>query len=64
MNLEVPYEVSCPYCLESFTVFIDLSQGDSTYIEDCQVCCQPIQFALSDIDIENESFSLNLLAMD
>jgi hypothetical protein len=25
---------------------VDLSGGDQTYIEDCQVCCRPISFNL------------------
>lgn len=25
-------------------VFIDVSVGDQEYIEDCQVCCRPIEF--------------------
>ena len=25
---------------------IDLSSGSTSYIEDCQVCCQPIEFTL------------------
>jgi len=24
---------------------VDLSAGAFTYVEDCQVCCQPIEFA-------------------
>ena len=36
--------VQCPYCGESFETLLDLSAGSASYIEDCQVCCQPIQF--------------------
>jgi hypothetical protein len=36
--------IQCPYCGESFETLIDLSAGSATYIEDCQVCCQPIEF--------------------
>ena len=36
--------IHCPYCGEPFETLIDLSAGSSTYIEDCQVCCQPIEF--------------------
>jgi hypothetical protein len=36
--------VQCPYCGESFETLIDLSAGSATYLEDCQVCCQPIEF--------------------
>ncbi|WP_455374751.1 CPXCG motif-containing cysteine-rich protein [Kaarinaea lacus] len=40
------YTVSCPYCGESFETSIDTSQGNQAYIEDCYVCCRPIQFYL------------------
>ena len=36
--------VHCPYCGEPFETLIDLSAGSASYIEDCQVCCQPIEF--------------------
>jgi hypothetical protein len=38
------HQVQCPYCGEPFETLIDLSAGSATYIEDCQVCCQPIEF--------------------
>ncbi|MEJ0006375.1 MAG: CPXCG motif-containing cysteine-rich protein [Steroidobacteraceae bacterium] len=38
------HQVFCPYCGEPFETLIDLSAGSATYIEDCQVCCQPIEF--------------------
>ena len=34
--------VTCPYCWESITLELDLSQGDQTCVEDCPVCCEPI----------------------
>ncbi|CRM54340.1 CPXCG motif-containing cysteine-rich protein [Pseudomonas fluorescens] len=36
----------CPYCGETVETTVDLSGGDQTYIEDCQVCCRPIIFNL------------------
>ena len=36
----------CPYCGEEVDTTVDLSAGDQTYIEDCQVCCRPIVFVL------------------
>ena len=42
--------VQCPYCGEAFETVIDLSSGSTRYIEDCQVCCQPIEFALEVAD--------------
>ena len=40
------HSISCPYCGESFDTNIDTSQGNQAYIEDCYVCCRPIQFYL------------------
>ena len=37
----------CPYCGEEVETTVDLSAGDQTYIEDCQVCCRPWQVHLS-----------------
>ena len=42
--------VQCPYCGEMFETLIDLSGGSTSYIEDCQVCCRPIQFRLEVAD--------------
>jgi hypothetical protein len=41
--------VQCPYCGESFETAVDCSAGAFRYIEDCQVCCQPIELA-GDVD--------------
>lgn len=35
-------ETTCPYCWETIPLFLDLSAGSQTYVEDCSVCCQPI----------------------
>jgi hypothetical protein len=37
--------VPCPYCGGSFETAVDWSAGAFRYIEDCQVCCQPIELA-------------------
>ena len=39
-------DVECPHCGETFTALIDASEGDSEYIQDCEVCCAPILFAV------------------
>jgi hypothetical protein len=31
-------EVECPYCGESFSIAVDTSIDEQTYIEDCFVC--------------------------
>jgi hypothetical protein len=43
MNLEEDVEVVCPYCGAIFTAFVDTSAGGYATIEDCQVCCRPIE---------------------
>jgi hypothetical protein len=35
--------IDCPYCWERYETQVDLSAGSFTYVEDCQVCCQPIE---------------------
>lgn len=42
MNLLEETELMCPYCGERFTVLVDCSVTEQSYVEDCQVCCQPI----------------------
>ena len=37
--------VQCPHCGEAFETAVDLSAGSFRYVEDCQVCCQPIELA-------------------
>ena len=44
--LERFVDIECPYCAEAITARIDLSAGPQSYIEDCQVCCQPIALSL------------------
>lgn len=46
MNLVVEQEIVCPHCGEAYPTNIDTSQGAHTTIEDCAVCCAPIQLAV------------------
>jgi hypothetical protein len=54
---ETTAEVSCPYCGETITVFLDLSVESQSYIEDCSVCCQPMTISYSVADGELASVS-------
>jgi hypothetical protein len=38
--------IHCPYCGEGFETQVDLSAGSQSYVEDCAVCCKPIEIAL------------------
>lgn len=57
------HQVHCPYCGEPFESLLDLSAGSATYIEDCQVCCQPIEFKV-DVDHSGALASLTLARGD
>jgi len=39
--------IQCPYCGENVDVLIDASVPQQSYIEDCQVCCRPINFVVT-----------------
>ena len=36
----------CCYCGETISMLFDLSINNQSYIEDCEVCCNPIQIKL------------------
>ncbi len=39
-------DVTCPFCAEQFSIVVDCSVDHQIYVEDCFVCCKPIQFHL------------------
>ncbi|WP_421753495.1 CPXCG motif-containing cysteine-rich protein [Croceimicrobium sp.] len=41
---------TCPYCFTEVSILVDLSVAEQSYIEDCERCCNPIEFSLQ---IEN-----------
>jgi cysteine-rich CPXCG protein len=56
-------QVECPYCGEPFTTVLDLSTGSASYIEDCYICCQPIEFDVV-VSLEGALDSLELRRTD
>ena len=38
--------VYCPYCGEPISVLLNPEDVGLDYIEDCQVCCRPIEFSI------------------
>ncbi|MDG4714622.1 MULTISPECIES: CPXCG motif-containing cysteine-rich protein [Winogradskyella] len=46
----------CPYCWEQISMLIDVSQNQQTYIEDCEICCNPIQVSITISDQQIVSF--------
>ena len=41
-------DIYCPYCGEGITALLNPEEEGSDYIEDCEVCCRPIEFHLLD----------------
>ncbi len=39
--------IACPYCGESIEIVVDDSVEHQQYIEDCSVCCRPINVEVS-----------------
>jgi hypothetical protein len=33
----------CPYCWEEISMLLDTTVSNQVYIEDCEVCCNPIE---------------------
>jgi hypothetical protein len=43
----VEIQVQCPHCGEVITTMADTSQGDYSTIEDCEVCCSPMNIEVT-----------------
>jgi transcription elongation factor Elf1 len=41
--METEHFFHCPYCGERISMLVDTSVREQSYIEDCEVCCRPIQ---------------------
>jgi hypothetical protein len=40
------HEVQCPYCGESIEVDVERLEEAQSFIEDCTVCCRPVQYTV------------------
>ncbi len=47
MNGVEEVSACCPYCGEPITLLIDCSIAEQRYIEDCEVCCRPMNVAVA-----------------
>ncbi|HEV3219958.1 MAG TPA: CPXCG motif-containing cysteine-rich protein [Candidatus Acidoferrales bacterium] len=41
------HSFQCPYCGEDISMVLDTSVRRQTYVEDCEVCCRPIEISYS-----------------
>ena len=46
----------CPYCWEEISMLLDTSIAQQTYVEDCEVCCNPIEVSAQFHDQELQGF--------
>lgn len=46
MSLE-SVRIDCPYCGEKIEIDVESLDEPQEFIEDCSVCCRPIQFEVS-----------------
>ena len=43
--MELEHFFQCPHCWEKISMILDTSVYQQCYIEDCEVCCNPIQIS-------------------
>jgi len=51
----------CPYCGEEISMVLDVSVPRQTYVEDCEVCCNPIEVSYCVESDELSSFAAKSL---
>ncbi len=56
--MEEEYRFTCPHCWQEVSVLLDLSVGSQTLIQDCEVCCNPLELAYEVRDGEVQSFGV------
>ena len=50
--METEHFFTCPYCWQSISMILDLSVSEQSYVEDCEICCHPIQISYRADDFE------------
>lgn len=35
---------TCPHCWQENSILLDVTQAGEPFIQDCEVCCNPLQF--------------------
>jgi Cysteine-rich CPXCG len=55
------YFFSCPYCWEEISMVLDTSVRSQSYVEDCELCCHPIEVRYSIENGEVDDFEAHAL---
>ncbi len=61
MNHAIEHFFTCPYCWEEISVIVDPGAEEQSYVEDCEVCCRPIQIQVTVSEGEVTAFTANAL---
>lgn len=48
----------CPFCWESISVLLDPSVSHQRYVEDCEICCNPMEIDVTFEEGELMDFSV------
>ena len=49
----------CSYCWEEVSILLDASVKNNVFIEDCEVCCNPLEFTVQFENQELTNFKVN-----
>jgi len=61
-HIVLEHYFTCPYCWESISMLLDLSASEQNYVEDCEVCCHPINLVFACDDTSIQDFSANQIS--
>ncbi|MGZ3711309.1 MAG: CPXCG motif-containing cysteine-rich protein [Bdellovibrionota bacterium] len=61
MTGEQEINAQCPYCHQPISFLVDAYSGSQSYIEDCEVCCRPIQISYEAEEGEITGFTADRL---
>jgi transcription elongation factor Elf1 len=60
--MEIEHFFQCPFCEQTISMLLDPSVEEQTYIEDCEVCCRPVEIYFRIEDEEVVEFSASSAA--
>lgn len=60
---EIEHFFQCPYCWQNISMILDPNGLDQEYVEDCEVCCQPIKLRFK-LSLESEFEFFNAVSIE
>ena len=55
-SMQIHHNLTCPHCWQVIDVVLDLSAGGQQYVQDCEVCCNPLEITYEVRNGEVSSF--------